>query len=237
MTHFVVARDSVGWARSRYLTPYHGCVADPYEIMDDLEDDELPPEDMDPDEAIEQEDEAERMVGAAVSARTHAFLDGRRQEVFLFGSPGRHGHESLVAVYRTYGDCALERISTYYVPGVLDEHFFTETLPTGGETLVLISYSDGAADAARGFMQWRAYRLGTNEIVWQARLPTAAYLDRHHGAGVSGTRDRAGRSQGGDTVLTVREPGGVRTNYVWDGSALAPSADPEAAASDEPAAE
>ena len=102
------------------------------------------------------------------------------------------------------------------MPGVLDEHFFTETLGTGGQTLVLISYSDGQADTTRGFMQWRAYRLGSDAIVWSARLPTAAYLDDRHRTGVGGTRDRAGNRRNDDTVIGVREPGNVRTTYLWE---------------------
>ncbi len=111
-------------------------------------------------------------------------------------------------------------------------------VPPGGQTLVMISYSDEQGDAARGFRQWQAYRLGTDERVWEARLPTAAYLGRRNGAGVSGRRDRAGRAQGGEIVLTVREPGGARTNYVWDDTALVPSAErDEEAASDEAASD
>lgn len=221
MTHFVVAEDSIGWARSRYLVPYRGCVADPFELFDGLDEADAPDEDeLDPDPTLEDGDELERMGATAVIARSHAFVAGRRQEVFVFASTSQRSRESVVGVYRTSGECELERLHVYRVPGLLDEHFFTDTLPTGGQTLVMISYADGSADAARGVMQWRAYPLGSDAIVWSERLPTAGYLEDRRRTGISGTRDRAGRRGGDDAVLRLREPGGARPAYRWDGAAL-----------------
>ncbi len=234
MTHFVVAEDSIGWARSRYLAPYRGCVADPFELFDDLDEADAPEDDeLDPDPTLEDADELERMGATAVIARSHAFVGGRRQEVFVFASTSQRNRESVVGVYRTSGECELERLHVYRVPGLLDEHFFTDTLPTGGQTLVMISYADGSPDAAGGVMQWRAHPLGSDEIVWSERLPTAGYLEDRRRTGISGTRDRAGRRGADDAVLRLREPGGARPAYRWDGAALVRIEEAESASAGE----
>ncbi|MBZ0121934.1 MAG: hypothetical protein K8H88_33380, partial [Sandaracinaceae bacterium] len=219
LTFFVVSEGTVGWASARYLAPFHGCLPSSADIADDLAE-ELGPadeEDLDVEDPLER---ADRILANAITARTHVFFDGRRQDAFVLASSDEEARESVVLVYRLDADCAITRLGAHWLPGLLDEHFLTETMVGGGETLVVASYASRDTRAADGLYDWVARRIDSSQDLWQSRLRTQANVPERQRVGIGGTRDRIARSRETPFVLAVREPDQERRWYVWQDGAV-----------------
>jgi serine/threonine-protein kinase len=198
LTYFVVAPSDSGWALSRYLRPFDGCVPDLTAFGAEMGD-------------------AETALNDALVAPTFVLTTGVRTDAFLVTTRDRRAARSTVAVYRAGEECTLgERLHLQTFEGILDEVFFTETAPVNGQSLLLASWSPGATPPTDGVLEWGAYVLGTDTPVWTDRLASSPQLPRRRRAAVSGVRDRVLRTQSGEHALAVRRPGEENVLYRWD---------------------
>ena len=203
---------TVGWVVERFLAPLSEC---------------LPPE---PALAEAIGDDA-GLLGGATRVRTHARLDGRPQEILLVAAADLSRRGTRVRAFRLGPACGLAPLGTLSIDGVLDELFLTETIPDGGQTLVVTSVAPPDTHGADGVLIWEARPIDGGAPLWTRRLSTGPGLPSHRRAGVTGTRDRIASGRRDPFVLSVRQPGEAREWLVFEGGAIVPEPSP---ASDAP---
>ncbi|GAB5543837.1 MAG: hypothetical protein SangKO_035970 [Sandaracinaceae bacterium] len=227
-THVAISRSQRGWVTARFLAPLEACLPSAAAVLDEIVADleelygggEVYGELGDEGEAEDLYGQAERTARGSLTLRTHAWIEGRRQPVFLVVGTNVEMRDADIIVYGLDPTCEIDRLASHHVSGVLDEVFLTETIRGGGQTLLVTSHAPRDSLGADGVRAWTAKPLHRSTEVWSARLPTEDGLPDHRRASVSGTRDRAGSHRREPFALTVRSPGAPRQWWVWEGDAL-----------------
>ncbi|MCB9596265.1 MAG: protein kinase [Sandaracinaceae bacterium] len=214
----VVAAGASGWVLARFLEPVEGCLPRTESLVATV--------------GANARDIVER----ATRIRTWARIDGARQDVLVLAGSDLERHAGHVRVFSVDRGCAIHELGAHDLGGVIDEVFLTETIPDGGQTLLVTSTAPPDTRGSDGVLLWEARPIAGGAPLWSERLATGPGLPASRRASVVGTRDRIARSRRAPFVLSFRRPGEGRAWLVFRGGEIvAEAAEPASDPASDPA--
>ena len=159
-SYVVVSREHQGFAASRYLEPYEGCLPLPVALLADVP-------------------SGRRAAVRRDLTYTTAEVRHRGRSVPALLLLGRDAEQDVshLGVHRDEGGCRVEELGYYRIGGIVEDVMVTSTERRGGDTLLVtlspIIDEDMPDDLAyAGHEYLRAYRLGADEPVLETRERT-----------------------------------------------------------------